>query len=77
MSYNVHGAAEIGKILMWVAGFAAFVVVAPTKVPERISPGGASIAGGKSLTLAPRLHTASGPSGILGWLADGTRAAWP
>ena len=30
MSYNVHGAAEIGKILMWVAGFAAFVVVALT-----------------------------------------------
>jgi hypothetical protein len=50
MSYNVHGTAEIGKILMWVVGFAAFVVVALTKVPEWISPDSASITGGTGST---------------------------
>jgi hypothetical protein len=50
MSYNVHGAAEIGKILMWVVGFAAFVVVALTKVPEWISPDSASITGATGST---------------------------
>lgn len=50
MAYNVHGGAEVGKILLWVAAFAAFVVVALTWVPEWISPDSANITGNTGAT---------------------------
>jgi len=50
MSVNVHGAAEVGKILVYIAAFAAFVVVALTWVPEWISPDSASITGNTGST---------------------------
>lgn len=40
MSLAVHGNAEIGKVIMGVIAFAAFVVVALTWVPEWIAPQG-------------------------------------
>jgi hypothetical protein len=43
--YNVHGAHEVGKILLWVAGFAAFAIVALTQVPHWLSPDSANITG--------------------------------
>lgn len=50
MAYNVHGGAEVGKILLYVAGFAAFVVVALTWVPAWISPDSANITGATGST---------------------------
>lgn len=50
MAVNVHGAAELGKILLYVAGFAAFVIVALTWVPEWISPDSANITGNTGST---------------------------
>ncbi|MCC3244580.1 hypothetical protein LG047_04455 [Methylocystis sp. WRRC1] len=40
MALAVHSNAEMGKILMWVIAFAAFVVVALTWVPDWIAPQG-------------------------------------
>jgi heme/copper-type cytochrome/quinol oxidase subunit 4 len=45
MAVNVHGGAEVGKILAYLIGFTAFVVVALTWVPHWISPDSANIAG--------------------------------
>ena len=50
MAVNVHGGAEVGKILMYLAAFAAFVVVALTWVPEWISPDSANITGNTGST---------------------------
>ncbi|MEF3367641.1 hypothetical protein V3H18_13965 [Methylocystis sp. 9N] len=50
MAYNVHGGAEVGKILLYVAGFAVFVVVALTWVPAWISPDSANITGATGST---------------------------
>jgi len=50
MATNVHGGAELGKILLYVAGFVAFVVVALTWVPEWISPDSANITGNTGST---------------------------
>jgi hypothetical protein len=50
MAVNVHGGAEVAKILMYVAAFAAFVVVALTWVPEWISPDSANITGNTGTT---------------------------
>ena len=50
MSVNVHGSGELGKILLYIAGFAAFVVVALTWVPEWISPDSANITGNTGST---------------------------
>jgi len=40
MALAVHSGTEIGKIIMWVAAFAAFVVVALTWVPDWVAPQG-------------------------------------
>lgn len=40
MSLAVHSNAEIGKILIGIAAFAVFVVVALTWVPDWIAPQG-------------------------------------
>jgi hypothetical protein len=40
MSTQVHNTAEIGKILLWVAGIVVFIVVALTWVPDWIAPQG-------------------------------------
>ena len=37
---NVHGGAEVGKILIYLAAAVIFVVVALTWVPDWISPEG-------------------------------------
>lgn len=50
MAVNVHGAGELGKYLMWVVAFVAFVVVALTWVPAWISPDSANITGGTGNT---------------------------
>ncbi len=50
MATSVHGAHEIGKIMMWVIAFTAFVVIALTKVPEWISPDSANITGNTGST---------------------------
>ena len=50
MAVNVHGGGEVAKILMYVAVFAAFVVVALTWVPEWISPDSANITGNTGST---------------------------
>ena len=42
---NVHSTKEIGKILMYVVGIVAFVVVALTWVPDWISPEGTNGSG--------------------------------
>jgi hypothetical protein len=50
MAVNVHGGAEVGKILLYIAAFAAFVVVALTWVPAWISPDSANITGNTGST---------------------------
>ena len=50
MALQVHGGAELGKILLYVAAFAAFVVVALTWVPDWISPESANITGATGAT---------------------------
>jgi hypothetical protein len=40
MALAVHSSSEIGKIMLWVAAFAVFVVVALTWVPDLIAPQG-------------------------------------
>jgi hypothetical protein len=45
MAVNVHGGAELGKILLYIAGFVGFVIVALTWVPAWISPDSANVAG--------------------------------
>lgn len=40
MAVNIHSSGEMGKMLIYIAGFVAFVVVALTWVPEWISPEG-------------------------------------
>jgi len=44
---SVHGAAEIGKVLLYVASILAFVVVALTWVPDWISPEGTNGTGNR------------------------------
>jgi hypothetical protein len=43
MSTQVHNTAEIGKILLWVAGIVVFIVVALTWVPDWIAPQGKAV----------------------------------
>jgi hypothetical protein len=50
MAVNVHGGAELGKILLYIGGFVAFVIVALTWVPELISPDGANVTGNTGST---------------------------
>jgi hypothetical protein len=50
MAVNVHGGAELGKILLYIGGFVAFVIVALTWVPELISPDSANITGNTGST---------------------------
>ena len=40
MAVNVHSSGDIGKMLIWVAAFVGFIVVALTWVPDWISPEG-------------------------------------
>jgi lipopolysaccharide export LptBFGC system permease protein LptF len=40
MALAVHNGSEIGRILLWIAAFAVFVVVALTWVPDWIAPQG-------------------------------------
>ena len=40
MAVNIHSSGEMGKMLIYIAGFVAFVVVALTWVPVWISPEG-------------------------------------
>ncbi len=40
MAVNVHSSGDIGKMLVWVAAFVGFIVVALTWVPDWISPEG-------------------------------------
>jgi hypothetical protein len=49
MAVNVHGS-EIGKTLLWIVAFVAFVVIALTKVPEWVSPDSASTTVGTGST---------------------------
>ena len=44
---SVHSTAEIGKILMYLAGIVVFVVVALTWVPDWISPEGTNGTGNR------------------------------
>jgi len=48
MAVNVHSGAEIGRTLIWVAAFVAFVVVALTWIPEWISPEGTNGTGNRN-----------------------------
>jgi hypothetical protein len=50
MAVNVHGGAEVGKILLYIGGFIVFVVVALTWVPDMISPESANITGATGST---------------------------
>ena len=50
MSVNVHSAGDLGKILLYIVGLVAFVVVALTWVPELISPDSANITGNTGST---------------------------
>jgi hypothetical protein len=50
MAVNVHGGAELGRILLYIAGFVGFVIVALTWVPEWISPDSANITGSTGST---------------------------
>ena len=46
MALNVHaGGGTLVKIMLYVAGFTAFVIVALTWVPELISPDSSNITG--------------------------------
>jgi hypothetical protein len=47
MATNVHSSAELGKILMWLAGIVAFVIVMLTLVPDWISPEGTNGTGNR------------------------------
>ncbi|MGD9544816.1 MAG: hypothetical protein AB7F41_07040 [Methylocystis sp.] len=49
MAVNVHDG-EVGKILVYLVGFTAFVVVALTWVPHWISPDTANITGNTGST---------------------------
>lgn len=49
MAVNVH-TGEVGKVLIYIAGFVAFVVVAMTWVPAWISPDSANITGSTGST---------------------------
>ncbi len=42
MALAVHHGSEIGKVALMIIGFAAFVVVALTWIPEMIAPSGDS-----------------------------------
>lgn len=48
MAVNVHNSGDIGKMLLWVAAFVAFVVVALTWVPDWIAPEGTTGTGNRS-----------------------------
>lgn len=50
MAINVHGGAEVGKIMMYIMGFIAFVIVALAWVPHWISPDSANITGATGST---------------------------
>jgi len=47
MAVNVHNTGDIGKMLLWIAAFVAFVVVALTWVPDWISPEGTNGTGNR------------------------------
>ena len=48
MSVNVHSGGSVGKALIYVAAFVAFVVVALTWVPDWISPEGTNGTGNRN-----------------------------
>ncbi|MBI1980091.1 MAG: hypothetical protein HYS63_00685 [Methylocystis sp.] len=48
MSVNVHSSGDVGKMLLWVAAFVVFVVVALTWVPDWISPEGTNGTGNRN-----------------------------
>ncbi|AZG75844.1 MULTISPECIES: hypothetical protein [Methylocystis] len=48
MAVNVHNTGDIGKMLLWIAAFVAFVVVALTWVPDWISPEGTNGTGNRN-----------------------------
>ncbi len=48
MSVNVHNTGDIGKMLVWVAAFLGFVIVALTWVPDWISPEGTNGTGNRN-----------------------------
>lgn len=50
MAVNVHGGAEVGKILLYIAAFVGFVIVALTWVPAWISPDSANMTVGTGST---------------------------
>lgn len=50
MAYSVHSSAEVSKILLYVGGFVAFVIVALTWLPAWISPDSANITGSTGST---------------------------
>lgn len=47
MGVNVHSSSDIGKMLIWIAAFVGFVVVALTWVPDWISPEGTNGTGNR------------------------------
>jgi hypothetical protein len=49
MAVNVHNG-EVGKVLLYIAGFVGFIIVALTWVPEWISPDSANITGNTGST---------------------------
>ena len=48
MAVNVHSSGDIGKMLLWIAAFVAFVIVALTWVPDWISPEGTNGTGNRN-----------------------------
>ncbi len=42
MALAVHHNSEIGKVALMIVGFAAFIIVALTWIPEMIAPSGDS-----------------------------------
>lgn len=47
MGTNVHSSGDVGKMLMWLGGIVAFVIVALTWVPDWISPEGTNGTGNR------------------------------
>jgi hypothetical protein len=48
MAVNVHSTGDVGKMLIWVAAFVGFIVVALTWVPDWISPEGTNGTGNRN-----------------------------
>ncbi|MGD9545004.1 MAG: hypothetical protein AB7F41_01755 [Methylocystis sp.] len=48
MAVNVHSSGDVGKMLLWIAAFVAFIIVALTWVPDWISPEGTNGTGNRN-----------------------------